>query len=51
MEEKKYNVSRTISVLVFKALLYLENQSLSDLGVPQFHVHDGVPRSLASAQS
>jgi hypothetical protein len=35
------NVSGTISVLVFGVLMYLENQSTSDVGLPEFHVHDG----------
>jgi hypothetical protein len=39
---KKNNFSRTISVLVFRVLTYLENQSASDIGLPEFHAHDGV---------
>jgi hypothetical protein len=37
---KKNNVSRTGSVLVFRVLMYLENQFVSDIGLPEFHVHD-----------
>jgi hypothetical protein len=39
---KKTNVSRTISVLVFTVLMYLENQSVLDIGLPELHAHDGV---------
>jgi hypothetical protein len=42
VKRQKTNVSRTISVLVFRALMYLENQSMSYIGLPEFHVHDGV---------
>jgi hypothetical protein len=31
------NVSRTISVLVLRVLMYLENQSASDIGLLQLH--------------
>jgi hypothetical protein len=31
------NVSRTISVLVLMVLMYLENQSVSDIGLLQIH--------------
>jgi hypothetical protein len=37
----KKNVSRTISVLVFRVMMYLENQSVSHIGLPEFHIHDG----------
>jgi hypothetical protein len=36
---EKANVSRTISVLVVRILMYLENQSVSDIGLPEFHTH------------
>jgi hypothetical protein len=39
---EKTNVSRTISLLVFRVLMYLENQSVSDIGLPEFHVHDAL---------
>jgi hypothetical protein len=32
---------RTISVLIFRVLMYLENQSVSDIGLPEFHIYDG----------
>jgi hypothetical protein len=38
---EKINVSRTISVLASRVLMYLENQSVSGTGLPEFHVHDG----------
>jgi hypothetical protein len=38
---EKTNISRTISVLVFRVLMYLEDQSVSYIGLPKFHVHDG----------
>jgi hypothetical protein len=38
---KNNNIPRTISVLVFRVLTYLENQSVSDIGLPEFHVHNG----------
>jgi hypothetical protein len=39
LSEEKANVSRTISVLVFRVLMCLENQSVSDIGLPEFHGH------------
>jgi hypothetical protein len=38
---EKTNVSRTISVLAFRVMMYLENQSVSHIGLPELHVHDG----------
>jgi hypothetical protein len=38
--KKKTDVSRTISVLVFRVLMCLENQSASRTGLPKFHTHD-----------
>jgi hypothetical protein len=29
-----------MSVLAFRVLMYLENQSMSDIGLTEFHVHD-----------
>jgi hypothetical protein len=40
VKRRKTNVSRTISVLVFRVLMYPENQSVSGIGLPEFHVHD-----------
>jgi hypothetical protein len=34
VKQRKTNVSRTICVLVFRVLMYLENQSASDIGLP-----------------
>jgi hypothetical protein len=38
--KKKTNVSRTISVLVFRVLMYLEKQSAPGIGLPEFHAHE-----------
>jgi hypothetical protein len=35
------NVPRTISVLVFRVPMYLENQSVSDIGLPVMNVELG----------
>jgi hypothetical protein len=44
VKRRKTNVSRTISVLVFRVLMYLENQSVSytSIGLSEFHVHDAL---------
>jgi hypothetical protein len=36
---KKTNVSWTISVLVFRVLMYLESQSVSDTGLAEFYCY------------
>jgi hypothetical protein len=42
LSDEKTNVSKTISVLVFRVLMYLEKQSAPDIGLPEFHAHVGV---------
>jgi hypothetical protein len=42
VKRRKANVSRTISVLVFRVLMYLENQSVSYIALVEFHVHDAL---------
>jgi hypothetical protein len=37
LSDEKTNVSRTISVLVFRVLMYLEKQSTPSIGLPEFH--------------
>jgi hypothetical protein len=39
--DEKTNISRTISALVFRVLMYLEKQSAPDIGLPEFHAHVG----------
>jgi hypothetical protein len=46
----KTNVLRTIFVLVFRVLIYLENQSVSYIGLSKFHVHDSVFQIMAWEQ-
>jgi hypothetical protein len=41
LSDEKTNISRTISVLVFRVLMYLENQSAPGIGLPEFHTHVG----------
>jgi hypothetical protein len=41
LSSEKTNVSRTISVLIFRVLMYLKNQFMSYIGLPEFHVHNG----------
>jgi hypothetical protein len=37
LSDEKTNISRTISVLVFRVLMYLEKQSTPGIGLPEFH--------------
>jgi hypothetical protein len=47
VKRRKNNVSRTISVLILRVLMYLGNQSVSDIDLPEFHVHDGALYNVA----
>jgi hypothetical protein len=42
LREEKAKVSRTISVLVFRSLMWLEKQSVPGIGLPEFHAQVGV---------
>jgi hypothetical protein len=37
LSDEKTNVSKIISVLFFRVLMYLEKQSVADIGLPEFH--------------
>jgi hypothetical protein len=41
LKREKTYVSRTISVLIFRVLMYLKNQSMSDIGLHECCVHYG----------